>query len=733
VSESLCIELELTRIHMPQDPLAFVGVDQAYSCRIGGGGAVTTGKLAWKTGPIKDVLSMLARRRGDLSEVHTVLRRALTELLKPTDWARRAAEVQRAVDEGRTVELLVRTNAAELSLLPWSMLPLPGGETVATQQRVHLRLAWSWRSTRSGSAPGGHAKASPNTTGSVLFAWSAEGGPVPSKRQFEDLRAACTAGRHAPPDQLGDVSPRSLEEALARAEAQGRPVAVLHLLARVRQTGGQPVIALDGGNVSVDELTSILRPHAQSLRLVVLSACGPPRAERAAGPLPALAMALHRLGIEAVVGPVVPLNGRGASLFVERFYAELFVGMCTIDVAMASARRSLAQTAGFGPDAVSLQLWSASRDLRPLRIQPYWGLRALDARRDRFLFGRDREMASLVQGVDALRATKRPRLFAVIGSPGTGKSSLVQARGLPALQAGFDEVLHLRPHELGRLGERRSRERRLVYIDQLEDIFTEPESTDATRTRFLEQLWMIATDKPGSVVLATLRIDFLERCSQIALPDSSTFEQLICDTRHHLIVGRPGPVQLREMVARPAAIVGLALEEGLVDALVDQVAAEPDALMLLSFATHELWRRPRAHPGLRLADLEALEGGVPGALAHAAHALIDRLRSHEREMARTVGLALVEPRRGDLPPARRRRVIARLRPSAPKRGELFDRILSMLTAAGFLETGGPEELRWVELSHASLIEHWSDLRQWVDDVATEAEGIGDPFAHTEAV
>ncbi len=64
-------------------------------------------------------------------------------------------------------------------------------------------------------------------------------------------------------------------------------------------------------------------------------------------------------------------------------------------------------------------------------IHPFPGLRPFRADEHHLFFGRE------AQSDDLLRRLQRHRFLAVVGSSGSGKSSLVRAGMLPALQGGF--------------------------------------------------------------------------------------------------------------------------------------------------------------------------------------------------------------------------------------------------------------------------------------------------------
>lgn len=106
-------------------------------------------------------------------------------------------------------------------------------------------------------------------------------------------------------------------------------------------------------------------------------------------------------------------------------------------------------------------------------------------------------------------------------------------------------------------------------------------------------------------VLITLRADFLDRC--LTFPE---LKDLLEDRQ--VLLGNLDQEALRDVVVRPAQVVGAFFEKGLVSAILRDIEAQPGALPLLQHALYELWRARRG-PWLTLEAYEASDG-VSGAL-----------------------------------------------------------------------------------------------------------------------
>ena len=110
--------------------------------------------------------------------------------------------------------------------------------------------------------------------------------------------------------------------------------------------------------------------------------------------------------------------------------------------------------------------------------------------------------------------------------------------------------------------------RLLLAVDQLEELFTACRSDDE-RAAFADALARAAADPQGrAVVVVALRADYYGRFAGYP-----AFAELL--GANHVLVGSMQASELRRAVELPAGRVGLRVEPELVDALVDDVEAEP--------------------------------------------------------------------------------------------------------------------------------------------------------------
>jgi len=376
-------------------------------------------------------------------------------------------------------------------------------------------------------------------------------------------------------------------------------------------------------------------------------------------------------------------------------------------------------------------------------ICPYRGLQPFDEDHAEFFFGRDADIQRLIEKL------KVTRFIAVIGSSGSGKSSLVRAGVVPALKKGVlpesdtwtirvftpgahplaalaANLLRLYPHEamnktldqlatdertlhlavsLG-LAERPATERVVWVIDQFEEIFTLC-SDERERAQFLANLLYAAFIPNGRcAVILTLRADFYPKCAAYPELSARMAEQ-------QFLVSLMGANNLRQAIEEPAWHVGLEFEPGLVETILDEVENQPGALPLLEHALLELWERRRG----QMMTLEAYResGGVEGAIAKRADAIYVSFDPEQQAIARRIMLRLTQPGEGT-EDTRRRATMSEL---ITREGEsqMVEGVVQEMANARLLTTNTDEQSneQIVDVSHEALIRGWPRLRKWIEE------------------
>lgn len=332
-----------------------------------------------------------------------------------------------------------------------------------------------------------------------------------------------------------------------------------------------------------------------------------------------------------------------------------------------------------------------------LDVCPFKGLAPFEAEDAEFFFGRERLVDELVG-----RLEDAP-LLAIVGASGSGKSSLLRAGLLPALEW---ERRVVRPGEqsapdlIGTLEQVPAGERLVLAVDQFEELFSESVAEDERRA-FVDALVEAAWDPDRRALIAiALRADFFGRLAPyVELAD------LVGP--NHVLLGPMSTGELRRAIEGPAARTGLQVEPALVDALVDDVAGEPGGLPLLSTALLDLWGE-RDGGSLTLASYERT-GGVSGAVGRHAEAAFQSLDEKEQEAARRILLRLVAG--GDREALTRRRV-TRTELDADQ-DRLVARVLDGLVERRLLVADNGS----VELVHEALLERWPRLAGWLEEDA----------------
>ncbi|MCM2387190.1 WD40 repeat domain-containing protein [Streptomyces albipurpureus] len=374
------------------------------------------------------------------------------------------------------------------------------------------------------------------------------------------------------------------------------------------------------------------------------------------------------------------------------------------------------------------------------REAPYRGLARYEPGDQNRFFGREELLGQLVE------LLAEHRLVLLAGASGSGKSSLLRAGLVPKLQvpestplacAGIRFItpgslpatthahvltpapgsgrtgtesagISVGPPQPGAIRAGAHARDIIVVVDQFEEVFTLCKDQDE-RAQFLDLL--LAAREPGSglrIVIA-VRADFYGPCTEH--PGLAEVMRTA-----HLVIGPMTTSELRQAVVGPARSAGLIVERELTARIVQETAAEPGGLPLMSHALLEVWRRRRGRT-LTLAAYEAI-GGVHGAVADTAEHTYNQLTPSQRTETRRILLRLITP--GDGTPDTRRPVNRRELNPGPEQPPALARtgdpddttlVVERLTRARLLVLDGDT----VDLIHEALITAWPRLTDWVHE------------------
>lgn len=409
----------------------------------------------------------------------------------------------------------------------------------------------------------------------------------------------------------------------------------------------------------------------------------------------------------------------------------------------------------------------ASRTL----FNPFPGLRPFEPDEDHLFFGREQEIDEL------LRRLRTTRFLQVVGTSGTGKSSLVRSGLIPALQsgsmvrAGSDwRILIFRPGDdpignlaasldapdaLGAQGELASTNRvlleatlrrstlglvqavrqanipaednLLVVVDQFEELFRfrqsgrDGDSRNEAAAFFKLLLEAARQEEIPIYVVLTMRSDFLGDCLQFqGLPEA-------VNTGLYL-VPRMTRDELRSAISGPVAVGGGEITQRLVLRLLNDLGDDHDQLPILQHALMRTWGHwePNHQSGqsIDIEDYEAI-GGLQQALSlHAEEAYLEAGAGRGHQLTEKIFKALTDTY-SDPRGVRRPSSVQELAAICEASESEVIQIVEIFRRSGrsFLtpHAGVPLDSRSIiDLSHESLMRCWTRLIDWAEEERVSA-------------
>ncbi len=376
---------------------------------------------------------------------------------------------------------------------------------------------------------------------------------------------------------------------------------------------------------------------------------------------------------------------------------------------------------------------------------PYQGLFAFQEEDEPYFFGRETFTQQLVDAV------QRKPLVAIIGSSGSGKSSVVFAGLIPRLRKERSWLItSLRPgnrpfHSLavalmpllepqmsehkrllesnelaqqlqqGKLAlqdiielitQKQIGRRLLLVIDQFEELYTlctEPE----VREHFLDKLISIVQsafkyDFMKFNLVLTLRADFLGQ--------ALTYRPLADALQNaDFMLGPMNSQELQDTIRKPAEQLNVQIEDGLTERILREVKQASNRLPLLEFALTLLWNKQRDG---RLTHSGYLEiGGVEKALTDHAEKVFAGLSEPEQMQAQQVFMQLVSFGEGT-------EDTRRLATRSEIGEENWELVMRLSSANARLVVSGRDQISGedtVEVVHEALIRGWQRLREWMEN------------------
>ncbi len=251
--------------------------------------------------------------------------------------------------------------------------------------------------------------------------------------------------------------------------------------------------------------------------------------------------------------------------------------------------------------------------------------------------------------------------------------------------------------------------RLLLFVDQLERLFSLPGLTAGERRKFAEVLSALA--QTGQVwVIAAVGSDHLAGCREI-----EAFSELMHGTGEYRLLP-PNFAEYGQIIRGPARAGGLQFEtdpesgERLDDILHQAAIADPGGLALLQLTLHKLHKRIRADDRLLTFNAYRRLGGLEGVVAQRAEEVFAGLDPAQQAALPALLRSLVTVSVDDTGrPEARTALMSDLRVT-PERSRLLDAfIAARLVNADEDRVGRPV----ARLANQAMLLHWPRVREWL--------------------
>ena len=392
--------------------------------------------------------------------------------------------------------------------------------------------------------------------------------------------------------------------------------------------------------------------------------------------------------------------------------------------------------------------------------RPFPGLRPFDFDDREYFFGRDRQVLALLRMLDL------SRFVAVVGSSGSGKSSLVRAGLLPVvhdeaadksgrkwrfvkmhpgdapiaeltkalcslapesmaaddraiLRARIEFALNYSSGGIGNVLRDAvdfKDARLLLVVDQFEELFRYAENAGnpGDANKFVQLLLEAARDQQVTVhVLLTMRSDFIGDCAKFyGLPEVVSNAQFLVPnlTRD----------QREEVITAPIDVAGGDIEPSLVQRLLMDAGGEMDDLPVLQHALARLWEIACERSGTRTAHIKYEDyvaiGGLERALSQHADEIMASLHDANLDVAVEMVFRALSERDRDGRATRRalhfKDLLAETGMERAQIEQVVNRFreddCSFLTPSQTLQPQLQDDTR-VDVGHEALLRRWKNI------------------------
>jgi CHASE2 domain-containing sensor protein/energy-coupling factor transporter ATP-binding protein EcfA2 len=516
-------------------------------------------------------------------------------------------------------------------------------------------------------------------------------------------------------EAIGAPTLNQLCDTLSNAQ---KPYGILHIVCHGRLSSkedndNQLYWAKDDNSlefVSGNKLLENLCHQKQLPYFTFFSTCesADPRAESGLGGL--AQRFVRELAMPAVVAMTRKVSMKTALELGEKFYQRLRESG-KVDLALVEATAGLGDRDDIIVPALFSRLGRSSLFNNAANITdcPFPGLQSFaNEEYHRFFFGRD----SLVLGLK--KELSKHNFLIVVGPSGSGKSSVVLAGLIPALQREDSslELLYLTPdrrpvEDLEQEISNSLQGSKIFVIDQFEELFTC--TKEEQRELFVKRLIDISQEHK---VILTLRSDFIANCN-----DYPDLMELI-ERRQKWVRSMSAEVLL-DAVKKQLDEVGLKLEPGLESAILSDLEGEPGEMPLLQFVLQELWNSLEGE--YLCHDKYEKMKRMKGAISSAADDFYDQLDPKEQKHLRYIfeKLTYVDSLRLDRQANSfkdtRKRINLNDLAHEHYKLDATKYLIKKLADKRLISISSNQTSIEIEVAHEALIRYWPRMQDWLKE------------------
>jgi WD40 repeat protein len=396
-------------------------------------------------------------------------------------------------------------------------------------------------------------------------------------------------------------------------------------------------------------------------------------------------------------------------------------------------------------------------------FNPFPGLRPFTTDESHLFFGREG------QSQEVLKYLAENRFVALMGTSGSGKSSLMYCGVIPILQGGFItkagvdwKIITTRPGQspvrnlanalavhLGEESEdselqkeylyttlsassvgltetlktipRKKSQNILLLVDQFEELFRFRKIKNSTEAyneviSYIKLLLESLQQKEVPVyIVITMRSDFIGECAQF-----QELTKLINDS--HYLIPQMTRDDFREAIEGPIAVGGGKITHFLVQQLLNDLGDNPDQLPILQHALMRTWdswiKSGNTEDPIDIKDYENI-GRLEKALSEHANEAYNELNQDQKEVCQSIFKTLTE-KGGDNRGVRRPTAVNEIAEIANVGPDQIIDVVEHFRLAGrsFLAPQPPVVLNndsVIDISHESLMRIWDKMILWVGE------------------